>query len=127
MSRLSELEPNNLDIKNNLAQIGLLLNAKPEEARRMAAEIYRQAPGNAAYAATYAYSLLSKGDARGAVAVMQSLSQEQLRDPAVGTYYGIFLAAAKDERARAFLELAQQATLLPEEKALVEKAGNALR
>jgi predicted Zn-dependent protease len=126
-ARLLEQEPDNPDIKNNLAQIGLLLNAKPEEARRAAAEIYRKAPSNAAYAATYAYSLMTKGDAPGAVAVMKTLTEEQLRDPAVAAYYGIFLAAVKDERARAFLELAQNATLLPEEKALVAKAESALR
>lgn len=127
MVRLAELQPDNLDIKNNLAQIGLLLNAQPDDARRIAAEIHRKAPSNAAYTATYAYSLLTKGDARGAVAVMKTLPEEQLRDPAIGTYYGIFLAAVKDQQGRAFLDLAQKATLLPEEKELVAKAESSLR
>jgi hypothetical protein len=120
--RLAELDSGNLDVQNNLAQISLLLNAKPDEARRTAAEVYRKMPANPAYATTYAYSLLSKGDAKGAGKIMSSMSSEQLRDPAISAYYGICLAALKDDRAREFLEVGRKARLLPEEKALMEKA-----
>jgi len=120
--RLLELDSGNLDVQNNFAQISLLLDAKPEEARRIAADVYRKRPSNPAYATTYAYSLLSKGDAKGAGKIMSSLTAEQLRDPAVSAYYGICLAAIKDERARGFLDLGRKATLLPEEKGLVDKA-----
>jgi len=120
--RLSQVDPGNLDVQNNLAQIALLLNAKPDEARRMAADVYHKKPSNPAYAATYAYSLLSKGDANGAVKIMDSLTEDKLRDPSIRAYYGICLAAAKDERARDFLETGEKATLLPEEKALLDKA-----
>ena len=34
----SEIDPQNLNVQNNLAQISLLLNATPDDARRMAAE-----------------------------------------------------------------------------------------
>ena len=47
--RLADSDPSNLDVQNNLAQISLLLNAQPEEARRMAAEIFRKNPSNPAY------------------------------------------------------------------------------
>jgi hypothetical protein len=124
--RLSESDPTNLDVENNLAQISLLLAANPEESRHLAADVYHKMPTNAAYAATYAYSLLSKGDTKGAVKIMSSLTEEQLRDPAISAYYGICLAAGRDERARAYLELGQKATLLPEEKALIEKASTSL-
>jgi hypothetical protein len=120
--RLAELDSGNLDVQNNLAQISLLLNAKPDEARRMAAEVYRKKPSNPAYVTTYAYSLLSKGDAKAAGKIMSAMSPEQLRDPAISAYYGICLAALKDDRAREFLEIGRKATLLPEEKALMEKA-----
>jgi hypothetical protein len=53
---------------------------------------------------------------------MSSLTDEQLRDPTISAYYGICLAAVKDERARTFLKVGQRAKLLPEEKALVDKA-----
>jgi Flp pilus assembly protein TadD len=126
LARLAEDNPDNLDVRNNLAQVSLLLDAKPDEARRIAAEVYHKAPTNAAYAATYAYALLTKGDAKGAGKVMSSLSDDQLKDPAVSAYYGICLAVLKDERARRFLDAGASAMLLPEEKALLEKARNGL-
>jgi hypothetical protein len=122
LARLSELDPSNLDVENNLAQISLLLNAKPDESRRIAADVYHKKPSNPAYAATYAYSLLNKGDAQAAGRIMSSMPEDQLRDPAISAYYGICLAALKDERAREFLEAGRKAPLLPEEKALVDKA-----
>jgi thioredoxin-like negative regulator of GroEL len=120
--RLVELDSSNLNVQNNLAQVSLLLNANPEEARREAAEVYRKAPTNPAYMTTYAYSLLSQGNAKEALRIMSSLNKEQLSDPTISTYYGIFLAANGDEKARPYLDLGKQANLLPEEKALIDKA-----
>jgi hypothetical protein len=120
--RLADLDPANLDVQNNLAQVSLLLNAKPDESRRVAGDVYRKNPSNPAYATTYAYSLLTKGDAQAAGKIMSSLTEEQLREPAISAYYGVCLAALKDERARQFLDAGRKAALLPEEKALIEKA-----
>ena len=53
---------------------------------------------------------------------MNTLSVEQLNNPTIGAYYGICLAAVRDEKARPYLDFAKQANLLPEEKALVDKA-----
>ena len=124
--RLAELDPQNLDIQNNLAQVSLLLNAQPDEARRIAADVYHKVPSNAAYATTYAYALLTKGNAEAAGKIMNSLSAEQLKDPTISAYYGICLSALKDKRARKFLEAGEKATLLPEEETLLEKARAAL-
>ncbi len=120
--RWAELAPEDLNVQNNLAQVSLLLDADRDEARRIATDLYRKAPTNAAYVTTYAYSLLTKGDAKGAAKVMDSLTEDQLRDPAVSAYYGICLAAVHDEKARDFLAAGQHATLLPEEKKLIDKA-----
>jgi len=120
--RLAEIEPANSDVQNNLAQVSLLLNAQPEEARRKAAENYQKKPSNAAYATTYAYGLLTSGKVQEAEKILNALTPAQLRDPAVSAYYGICLAAANDPRAKEFLEIGQTATLLPEERELVEKA-----
>jgi hypothetical protein len=123
--RLFELDSNNPNVENNLAQVSLLLNANPDQGRRLAADVYNKAPSNAAYAATYAYSLLTKGDPKGAVKIMGTLNDEQLRDPAISAYYGICLAATGDERAHGYLDAGRGAAFLPEEKALIEKAvGN---
>jgi Flp pilus assembly protein TadD len=120
--RWEELEPEDLNVQNNLAQISLLLDANADDARRVAADLHKKDPSNAAYTTTYAYSLLTKGNAKEAAKVMDSLTADQLRDPAVSAYYGICLAAVHDEKAREFLAAGQKASLLPEEKKLVDKA-----
>ena len=120
--RLTELDSSNLNVRNNLAQVSLLLNANPDEARRTAAEVYHKVPNNPVYMTTYAYSLMSQGNAKEALRLMSSLNEEQLSDPNISTYYGIFLAANGDEKARPYLEFGKRANLLPEEKALIEKA-----
>jgi thioredoxin-like negative regulator of GroEL len=118
----AEIAPEDLNVQNNLAQISLLLDANVAEARRMAADVYRKAPTNPAYVTTYAYSLLTNGNPKEATKAMNSLTAEQLRDPAVSAYYGICLAALHDDKARDFLVAGERATLLPEEKKLVDKA-----
>ena len=121
--RLSESDSSDLDAKNNLAQISLLLNAEPAYGRKLAEEVYQQNSSNALYATTYAYALYSRGDLSGAMKVMRSLTEEQLQEPAVSAYYGIFLAASGEmEKARHYLALGEKARLLPEEKALLDQA-----
>ena len=128
LQRLVEAMPEDLSLQNNFAQVGLLLRADPERARKLAADVYQKKPNDAAYVSTYAFSLFSKGDAAGAVQAMESLTNQQLRDPGLAAYYGIFLAfAGQAEKAREYLDLGAGARLLPEEKALVEKAENKLK
>jgi len=122
LHHLADADGNNLDVLNNLAQVSLLLNVNLQEARRVAADAYRKAPTNPAYVSTYAYSRLSQGNAKEALRIMSSLTEEQLSDPSISAYYGICLAANGDEKARAHLEFGKKANLLPEEKALVDKA-----
>jgi hypothetical protein len=120
--RLAELDRNDLNVQNNLAQVSLLLDADRDQAQKIAADLYHKDPANPAFITTYAYSLLTKGNAKDAAKLMNSLTQDQLRDPAVRAYYGICLAAVHDEKARDFLAAGQQAPLLPEEKRLIDKA-----
>ena len=125
--RLVEVMPEDLSLQNNLAQIGLLLNADPERAKKLASDLYQKNPTEPAYVSTYAFSLYAKGNAAGAVQAMETLKEEQLRDPGFAAYYGMFLAAAgQTEKAREFLNLGSAARLLPEEKALVDKARSRL-
>jgi Flp pilus assembly protein TadD len=126
--RSAEIAPDDTMVQNNLAQISLLLDADPERARKIAAELVRKEPANAAYVSTYAFSLYARGDAQGALQAFSGLTEEQLQAPPIAAYYGIILAAAGDkEKARHFLELGARAFLLPEEKALLAKAENATR
>jgi Flp pilus assembly protein TadD len=126
--RLVETEPNDHVLQNNLAQVSLLLGADLERARKIAAELASKEPSNGSFLSTYAFSLYAKGDIKGAVRAMETLTPEQLRDPSVATYYGIILAAAgQKEKAQEYLRRASEAKLLPEEKALIAKAESALQ
>jgi hypothetical protein len=123
LSRLAGIDPGNLKVQNNLAQISLLLNANPERARRRAANLYCKEPSNAAYASTYAFSLYTEGDARSALKGMSTLPEDQLNEPVLTAYYGIFLAGSGEKgKAREYLELGRQTQLLPEEKTLLDRA-----
>ncbi|MFN2541283.1 MAG: hypothetical protein ABR514_03820 [Chthoniobacterales bacterium] len=124
LSRLNEIDPGDLKVQNNLAQISLLLHVDLERAIKRATDLYTKDPRNAAYVSTYAFALYEKGDVNGALAAMNKLRDDQLRDPALAAYYAIFLAASGDkEKAREYLEQGKQANLLPEEKALVEQSA----
>jgi len=126
LARLTEIDPGDLKVQNNLAQVSLLLNADLERACRRAANLYRKEPSNAAYASTYAFSLYAKGDAKGALKIMGALQEDQLNEPPLAAYYGIFLAASGEKRkAREYLELGRQTQLLPEERTLLDRAETA--
>ena len=128
LSKLAEINPDDNALQNNLAQVSLLIGADVDRARKLASEVAAKEPQNPAYVSTHAFALLSRGDVKGAMQTMQALSEEQLRDPSVATYYGLILSAAGEkERAREFLRRSSEATLLPEEKALVAKAESTLR
>jgi predicted Zn-dependent protease len=125
--RMSEIDSSDPKVQNNLAQISLLLDIDRDRARKMAEAVYRKEPSNVAFATTYAFSLYKNGDPKGAVAIMSNLQREQLREPEVAAYYGIFLSAAGDaEKAKQYLERGSTAKLLPEEKAVLAKATAAL-
>ena len=122
-----ELHPNDLNVQNNYAQISLLLNMNTERGQKIAREIYEKEPANPAYASTYAFALHVQGETKKAVKILEGLTAEQLRQPEIAAYYGIILAAAGDHaRAAEFLDLGEKAALLPQEKALVEKARRSL-
>lgn len=126
--RSVEIAPDDAMVRNNLAQVSLLLDADPERARKLAADLAQKEPANAAYVSTYAFSLYARGDAQGALAALRALTEEQLEAPAIAAYYGIILAATGEkEKARRYLELGSKAFLLPEEKALLAKAELATR
>jgi Flp pilus assembly protein TadD len=124
----SELAPEDLTMQNNLAQVSLLLDADPERARKIAADLAQKEPANAAFVSTYAFSLYARGDVAAARQALETLRPEQLQEPSIAAYYGIVLAAAGEkEKAREYLARGATAFLLPEEKALVARAETAAR
>ena len=127
LTKLAESSPDDRVLQNNLALVSLLLGADTDHARKAAADLTALEPGNAAYVATCAFALLLHSDTKEALRLMNGLKEEQLGDPSVATYYGLILAAAGEkEKAAQFLKKSAGANLLPEEKALVEKATSSL-
>ena len=89
--------------------------------------MYEQNPKNADYASTYAFALYRRGEMRKAVQAFADLPETELHRPQIAAYYGIMLAAAGNfARAREFLDLGAKANLLPEERALLDKAQLAI-
>ncbi len=126
--RLEKVDPDDPRIQNNLAQVSLLLNVDVKHARAVAAQLYRKEGSNPAYTSTYAFALYTKGDAKGALKIMNGLSQSELHDPPIAAYYGVVLVATgKAEKAKEYLKLARAAKLLPEESRLVAKAEKSFR
>jgi predicted Zn-dependent protease len=123
---LNQLRPGDRDVENNLAQISLLLQMNTDRGQELARDVHEKDPKNPIYASTYAFALQARGETQKALKVFKDFSDAQLREPTIALYYGITLAAAGDnDRAAQFLELGEQASLLPEEKALLERARRA--
>jgi Flp pilus assembly protein TadD len=118
-----QLRPNDRDVQNNLAQISMLLNMNVERGHRLARDLYEKEPQNPIYVSTYAFALYHSGEPKKAADLMAKLGDDQLQQPELAAYYGIFLAAAGEhQRAAEFLDLGEKAGLLPEERALLERA-----
>ncbi|MBA3963013.1 MAG: hypothetical protein H0X40_14100 [Chthoniobacterales bacterium] len=123
LTRLVAVMPHDPMVRNNFAQISLLLRAESLHALALAREVHQEQPGNAAFASTYAFALYENNDVAGALKVMNSLTPPQLQDPAVAAYYGVILAeAGRNDEAVKFLEAANGAHLLPEEEKLIARA-----
>ena len=123
MARLVVVMPEDAAVKNNFAQISLLLNADAARARNLAREMHEAHPENGAFASTYAFALFRAGDLPGALKVVRSLTKEQLNDPSISAYYGVILAAAGQRpEATHYLDASGKAKLLPEEEQLVAEA-----
>jgi Flp pilus assembly protein TadD len=127
LSRLMALMPEDKGIRNNFAQISLLLHTEASRAKEIARSLHETHPREAAYASTYAFALYQAGDIKGALKVMGQLTTEQLEDPSVAAYYGVFLATAgQADEATHYLQLGDKAKLLPEEEALAARARSSL-
>lgn len=116
-------DPNNLALKNNLAVLGLLLEANELKPHDLAREVYTAAPTNSAFISTYALSLHLQDKNPEALKLMQTIPQQKLEDPSIAGYYGLVLRATGDNaRAATYLNWAFKGALLPEERKLFERA-----
>lgn len=121
--------PEDVDCKNNLAATALILKTNLPQAFKWAAEAYTNAVGNPFEASTYAFSLHMQRHDKEGLAVLQKLSESQLKMPAVALYYGLLLVATGSlEEAKPYLEIAQnKGGLWPEEQQLLNAANQKVR
>ena len=112
--------------RNNLAATSLLLKINLPNAHELANELYAKHPEEAIITSTYAYSLHLQGRTREGLAALEKLKAESIELPQIALYYGVLLSAiGETNKARKYLERAQGADVLPEEKALLAAAVKA--
>jgi len=117
---MASYDAKNFLAQNNLAATSLLLKLNLLKAHELAKEVYQQHPEEAIVTATYAYSLHLQGRTREGLAAMEKLRPDALETPAVALYYAVLLSASGEtNKGNKYLDLAQHANLLPEEKALI--------
>lgn len=118
-----ERDPTDLVAQNNEAMLRLLLGVETEKASQRSRELWEKTPRSASVVSTQAFALHLAGRTREAVKLMETLPEAELRRPGSAVYYGLLLAEQGSlEKSRTFLELAKDASLLPEEKVLVARA-----
>ncbi|MBV9010033.1 MAG: hypothetical protein JO354_12835 [Verrucomicrobia bacterium] len=124
---LQDLRPDDPAILNNVAQLSLLLNLNRTRGYELARQVHEREPRNIDYTATYAFALYSRGENKKALEAFTNATNAELHRPEIAAYYGIILAATGDwGRAREFLDIGEKANLLPEERALLDRAQHAL-
>jgi predicted Zn-dependent protease len=115
-----------LAIRNNYIFLSLLTRTEEGNPHRAAEALHKEYPDNAYVTSTYGLSLYQQGKPEEAVAIMGALKPEDLRQPQLALYHGIFLTAAgQRETAEEFLQLAADWPMLPEEKALLHRVKTA--
>jgi hypothetical protein len=120
---LSKRYPADVEMKNDLAFTAMLLDAQELSPYDLAKDVYKKAPQNPSYAATYALSLYLQKNYSEALKVMQRLDPKDLESPSIAGYYAIILKATGNiSSAKAYLKLTAKAQLLPEEQSLFQQA-----
>src|SRR5262249_34421263 len=83
LTRVTEVDPTNSVVKNNLAMTTLLINPKDRRSRDIAHEAYREHPDNPFILSTYAYTLHLQDKTQEALKLFATLKPEQLQNPAI--------------------------------------------
>lgn len=115
--------PKSLTAKNNLAMIGMLLNATEVNPYGLANDIYTAAPTNASVVSTYAFSLYLQKKNAEALKAIETISPKELENPTIAGYYGLILNANHNKvKGQKYLDIALKSKLLPEERKLMSSA-----
>ncbi len=120
-TRLLALSPEDAPARNNTIILRLLLGENAPELLDAARQLHARAPKNAVFASTLAFALHRDGKAADGLALIAQLLPEQRKRPEIALYDAVLLAATGQAApARAAAAVARSASLLPEEKQLLE-------
>src|ERR1700757_494307 len=98
LQRLHEISPNEAPITADLARLGLNLGENTERSHQLAKEAYDRAPNDVDCSVTYAFSLNRLGRNAEALAIVQSLPPDQLREPHAAVYVALVLVEGGEFR-----------------------------
>jgi len=122
LQRLHDSSPNEAPITADLARLGLNLERNVEHSHELAKEAHDRAPNEVNCDVTYAFSLYRLGRHAEAVAIIQGLPADQLRDPHAAVYAALLLGdASQIDAARDYVAAADDG-ISPEEKVVLDEA-----
>ncbi|HEV3099052.1 MAG TPA: tetratricopeptide repeat protein [Candidatus Udaeobacter sp.] len=122
LQRLHDSSPNEAPITADLARLGLNLERNLERSHELAKEAHDRAPNEVNCAATYAFSLYRLGRNAEAIAIIQGLPADQLRDPHAAVYAALLLADTSQIDAAKDYVAAADDEIYPEEKKVLDEA-----
>jgi predicted Zn-dependent protease len=127
LQRLHESSPNEAPITADLARLGINLGQDVERWHQLAKEAYERAPKEVNCAVTYAFSLSRLGKNGDALAIIQALPADQLKDAHAAVYVALLFAEADEsEAAKDYIAAADDEQIYPEERQLLEEAKSRL-
>jgi hypothetical protein len=127
LQRLYEISPDEAPITADFARLGLNLEQNVEHSDQLAKEAYDRAPNEINCAVTYAFSLYRLGRNTEALAIIQTLSPDQLHDPHAAVYAALVLIeAGQIDTAKEYIGAAENDTIYSEEKKLLDEAKTKL-
>ena len=127
LQRLHESSPNEAPITADLARLGLDLGENTERSHQLAKEAYDHSPNEISCALTYAFSLHRLDRNAEALAIIQSLPADQLRDPHAAIYVALVLVdTGQVDQAKDYLASVKNGKVYPEEEKLLEEVKTKL-
>jgi hypothetical protein len=122
LERLHDSSPNEAPITADLARLGLNLERNVDRSHELAKEAHDRAPNELNCTVTYAFSLYRLGRNADALATIQGLPADQLRDPHAAVYAALLLADASQIDAAKDYAAAADDEIYPEEKVALDEA-----
>jgi hypothetical protein len=125
---LVRADAGSISAQDKLNRLSLIRHSDEGNPHVRAEELYRQNPTDVSIATTYALSLYMQAKIFDCLAVMRPFKLDQLREPRVALYHGMFLArAGRTREAIEYLQLGETVPLLREEQDLLEKVKRECR